>query len=133
MHVLIIQFALCFLFMVLFLRIDDEQQIKASYEMMTSNWKRFRKLRTRLRCLVRERNLEHVVNFTKMSYGRYLNFIESNYSDHEFKLVLKFLSGNTNFKREGRLRLKFENCIVDDIIVMDYMIYLIEERKGEAA
>ena len=107
----------------------DEIQKKASYGIITSNWKKFTNLRTRLRYLVRERNLENVMNFSKMTYGRYLSLVENTYLLREYKLVVKIFPATSNSKFAWSLQLKFENCIVDDIMVMDYLIFLIEEGK----
>ncbi len=117
----------------LWIKMYEEMQREASYGIITSNWKKFKNLRTRLLYLVRERNLENVVNFTKMTYGRYLSTVENTYLLREYKLAIKIFPARSNSKLECSLQLKFENCIVDDIMVMDYMIYLIEERKREAA
>ena len=83
--------------------------------------------------LVRERNLENVVNFTEITYIYYLSLMEKTYSNREYEIILQHLKANINSKCAVRLQRKFENDIVDEIIVMNYLNYLIEEGKGAAA
>lgn len=112
----------CLVFAPLLFGGDSLFERQLTLEYIVANWKRFMLTKERLTRLIRDRNLADVNTFMTTTFGCYLNSIQQQYVAKEFDIVQRIILEQENLEQNSDLVHKYQNTILNDIIVMDYLV-----------